>query len=88
VAQWINVVKGFIPNEAFSTALKDKPFKFYMSRGNFGLAVIINFVIILLLLLFFFIMIIFLNVFIYLYMCLLTLQVNPLKISSIDKDNK
>jgi len=35
VAQWINVVKGFIPNEAFSTALKDKPFKFYKIWGPF-----------------------------------------------------
>lgn len=29
IAQWINTIKGLIPYEAFSTALKDKPFKFH-----------------------------------------------------------
>jgi len=29
IAQWINTIKGLIPYKAFSTALKDKPFKFY-----------------------------------------------------------
>ncbi len=29
IAQWINTIKSLIPFEAFSTALKDKPFKFY-----------------------------------------------------------
>lgn len=29
VAQWKIIAKGFIPNEAYSTALRDKPFRFH-----------------------------------------------------------
>ncbi len=35
VAQWISIAKGLIPNEAYSTALRDKPFKFHMIWGPF-----------------------------------------------------
>lgn len=35
IAQWINTAKGLIPYEAFSTALKDKPFKFYKEWDPF-----------------------------------------------------
>lgn len=29
ITQWINMARSLVPYEAFSTALKDKPFKFY-----------------------------------------------------------
>ncbi len=35
VAQWISVAKGIIPNEAYSTSLREKPFKFRMIWGPF-----------------------------------------------------